>query len=259
MDIAYNMFIKNLKSKQSIITTNIGKLRTILLSEDVKQKLQASQSIEQTCRDLMQMCGPDTPEWVKQLQLLTRDFIGKQNNLQTKVNLMNYIIDSSDDIRNHDWQIGGFNYDLSFENIYRQYKRESHLPDLFDELIEQIETLLQDEEIDLQDAERKISFLLSIVKSNLNKSMYGDQSVLSYLTYFIKEFMLNLCGTIPGLREFVEAIIATAKKINDELVVTREKTEKRICDQLNLKSLPQYDNQGKYLEQIEDHFCNIEI
>ncbi len=245
MDKAYEMFHRNLKNLQSNIVTKMVQLETLLVSENLNEKVSITQGLISLCSELSKICGPDAPQWINQLLQLSNKLIGNRNDVNNKVILLNFIHKSKNEISLHNWKEGGYNLDLNFENIYDYYKSESKLPELFNELIKLLEKIINTEEVELGEAEKKFKFLLSVIQSNMNKSYYGDQSILNYLVFFIKEFLLNLSRSIPGLKEFFEAIISTANKIYNEFKETEKNTEKKIREQLNIENLTIYNTSGE--------------
>ncbi len=253
MDKAYEMFQKKLKSHQAFIGSTCDQITPIFIADDVNQKVSIVQSLIHACTKLRDLCDPDTPAWVIRLLAVSTQFIQNRNDIATRNALISLISGIRSEISLYDWNLGGYQSDYNFEEIYKKYKTESRLPELFDELISLIENILNDQEIELADSEKKIKLLLTIIRSNNKKSLFADQSILNYLIFFIKEFLLNLSQNIPGLREFIEALITTAEKIKDEIEVTRRKTEDEIKSKTKVDLLVSYNSAG-IIKELNDAY-----
>lgn len=254
MDMAFKMFQRKLIQNQNLIVSQLNNLERSLLTENLNDKITLSQSLQSICSNFRSDCGPDTPTWVIQLQTLTNNLVQNRNVIDHKINLLSFIQNNKDAIALHDWNSGGYKHDLNFDSIYEHYKSQSKLPELFDNLISIIEKIISEEDLELGNISKKLQFLLSVIRSNTNKSYFGDQSILAYLVFFIKEFLLNMASSIPGLKEFIEALISTANKIDREMKQTAEKTDSDIKKKLDLTDMISYNSVGLELKNIESSF-----
>lgn len=252
MDYAFQMFQRKLKQNQQKIVTLLTNLETILLNEDLNKKTLNIKSINDICNIYRVDCGPDTPKWVIQLQNLTNKYLKQTTIPAHKLEIYNFIKSNKNEIAIHDWNKGGYDHDLNFEKIYEKYKSESRLTELFDNMIDLLEKMIVEEDLELGNLENKISFLLSVIRSNISKSYSADQSILSYIIYFIKEFLLNMASNIPGLKEFIDAMISTVKLIDSEIVEVSQKTNNEIKEKLKQTNLIGYNSNGKEINSIEN-------
>jgi hypothetical protein len=251
IDKAFIMFQRKLKQYQSEIIQICSDLEVIITGDNTNEKNTKIGTLIAACTKLIELGDSDTPQWVNQINEKSQDLIKDFGNLNKRRKLIDIIHQLRTEMTLHDWKIGGYDSKTNFESIYQKYKEESKLPDLFDELILLIEKMLSDSSFDLGKAENKFKFLLTVIRTNINKSFYSDQSVVNYLLYFIKEFLLNLSSRIPGVKEFLDAMIATAKKIKEEMDETKTKTEDEVVKMLSTNGLIRYDGSG-IINEIEE-------
>lgn len=259
MNKAFEMFTKKLKEHQQNVSSTCQQIEVQFNSDDLDRKINLAQNLVANTGKLIEFGTDETPSWVHQLNQAAHAFISDKLNLQKRKNLIDLILRLKNEIFLHDWNLGGYQNNVNFEEIYSKYKSESRLTELFNELTDLLEKILSDSSIDLGESERKFKLLLTVVRSNMNRSFYGDQSVVSYLFYFIKEFLLNLSGNIPGLKEFIEALISTGEKIREEMETTRQKTENEIKSLVSMGGALGYNPDGTAFEIQPDERRKIDI
>jgi hypothetical protein len=251
MDKAYAMFQVRLGQMQQAITNGIIEVENTLIGDDLNTKMQKASDLMGQCKNLMDFCGDQVPSWAIQIYNSTHQFMSNSQDFKNRKQISDLLMTIKNEVAMHDWSLGGYDSNLNFEQIYTRYKAESKLSELFTELIRLIEKIISENVIGQDQLEKNFKFLLSIVRSNTNKSYFGDMSVISFVMYFIKEFLLNLASNIPGLKEGLTALIDTAKKLKTEMDETKQKTDQEIERVAKVKSLVLYSDDGS-LKQIDE-------
>jgi hypothetical protein len=251
MDKAFEMFQLRLTQMQQAIINGIGEVENTLIGDDLNAKMQKASDLMGQCKNLMDLCGDQVPSWTIQIYNSAHQFMSNNQDFRNRKQISDLLLAIKNEVALHNWNLGEYDSNLNFEKIYERYKAESKLSELFNELIRLIEKIISENIIGQDQLEKNFKFLLSIVRSNTNKSYFGDQSVISYVMYFIKEFLLNLASNIPGLKEGLTALIDTAKKLKTEMDETKQKTEQEIERVAKVKSIVLYSDDGS-IKQIED-------
>jgi hypothetical protein len=253
MDKAYALFKRKLEALQKTIISQLKTCKDSYYREDMGDKIQQTKQLQAIAVQLKDICLDDSPGWLSQILYYCDKILTNQSNYELKRDFGSSIGPIVEDVTRHEWEIGGINTDFDFEGIYAKYKAESKLNVLFSELVSLIEKIIGEDNIELVEAQKELKRLLTIIRTNINKSMSSDEAILSYLLYFIKEFLVGLASRIPVLGEFVDALFKTAKKIDEEMQLVREKTQEDVAKRTSVPKAYLYDNTGK-IKELDDIF-----
>jgi hypothetical protein len=138
-----------------------------------------------------------------------------------------------------------YDEEIDFEAIYKKYRDASQISTLFDTLIEQLVSIIDDGKLDNEIVVNGIERLTSIIRQNMGKSLYSDQSLVTWVVVFMKNFVVGLLKEIPGLKNIIEAIEKTLSELNREVIAVSEKSAMEISTKTTVSMGILYGRNGE--------------
>ncbi|ULQ60128.1 hypothetical protein K7I13_02045 [Brucepastera parasyntrophica] len=239
MDHAYKMFYKRLSELQSIILENLANCETSLVTDNVSEKKRVITKLFSNVSELYKLCNTDSPEWLVSLVSICNKLLSSLSNTQNRKELLEFIVLNRDNIKQHDWFDTGTNEDLNFETMYKKYKNESKVPELFDKMVQTIDNAFRNESLNLNNTEKPLKKLLSVIRTNMNKSFCSDEIIVSASVFLLKELSACSGDSAPEVKSMLNVLFTSAIEIYDTVSEIRKKIEQEIGGKLKSGS-PQF-------------------
>jgi hypothetical protein len=164
----------------------------------------------------------DYPDWLKQIDILIKKTDTNNFNKNTLPDLYNNIELSY----KQKWP-----FSVDFEEIYKHYRSESKLEELFDKLIELLEEIIKNKELKEDIVINGIKKIIELVKYNQGKSYYSDEGLIKFIFIFLKNIAIETIKKIPGMDIILNSLGQTVRDIAAELDNIHKKTASKIEDE----------------------------
>lgn len=253
----YNNWIKSLDLKKKDIVNILPQCKESLFTGQSQGIIEKIKLLNKVLIELKSITEPSTPEWVTVLIKENDKLLNNPTSPTIRQNLFTVYKEYELQIANHDWTIGGIDSDFDFEKIYKKYKRETNINELFNELIKILEDILNDNNLD--DKDNKVKILLAVVRNNQNKSCYADEGIITALYTFLIEsacVLLKITSIAPLIISLIELLKKLISSFND--VKTKTNNEIKQITNLELKPAQIYNESGaiKKLEETSGIHIN---
>lgn len=246
----YINWVANLNKKKQAILKELPQCESKLFVGTNQDLVNHLRNLTNLLTKLRESCEPTVPNWVGILYSSANDVCNEPDSVSFRKKLFDDIKDYTLAISNHNWELGGIDADFDFEAIYKKYKSESKIDELFDEIISILEQLLTDENV--EDKDKKIQVLISIVRNNKKKSCYADEAIITALYNFLIETSCLFLG-IPTVAPLIRSLIEVLKNlvVSYDNVKTKTNEEIKQITNIKLEPLRLYDKNGM-VKEIED-------
>lgn len=210
-DKTYEAFLRLIDEKFINFKKSIEALFLALVGNNVDKKNSACAETLVSAQELMRsVASSDVPQW---LGTVINALHQHGKNLQVenhcyhlnKVLATQYVL-----INNHKWSFtdsaeAGFNFDKLFE----QFRDESRIPELFDELIAQLSKIVSMPDIDSKQIDNALKKLIETLKLNRKGTYFSTIATWDFVNDLFKNFLwVELCK-IPILGGLLEALRKT--------------------------------------------------
>ncbi len=246
LDFLKNDFANTLNNCSKLLFINSDSELSTTLNE-ITRKLQ---SLENDTK-------PQVPNWVIEFKKNVQNFrmdTKSSRNREAFYKTINLYLPT---IKNYNWTKAGVDVDFDFEEIYKKYKRDSKIDELFNEVTDILEKILQDD--NSKDKREKINILISIIKNNQNKSCYADDGIINSIYNFLIEIGCLLTG-FTSLAPLIIQLKDILKELISAYKTTKENTENEIRERTQMNftnSVYLEDGSMKLLEEQIGTSVNI--
>lgn len=171
----------------------------------------------------------DRPSWIGSLERVARKYCTHSNS-DTGRRVLESIVAVSNEMLPLNVDESGSS-EIDFDAIFARHRDEGRLPQLFDELIEQLTKILDCPEIDSKAIDAALSKLIATLKANKSGSFVAVSSTLD-----LQRYVWNLMGPslkqIPGAAPFVEAYEKTKADAEKEFEDIKQKDRDEVLERL---------------------------
>ena len=112
---------------------------------------------------------------------------------------------------------------VEFSVTYNEFYAESRAPELFDELVAELEQVINSGEVDSRRALEAIEGLLATVKANARVDMLAAYYSLEFVKRFLQNYLFALLEENKVLKPLIKAFKKTVDQLDAELRDTQEK------------------------------------
>lgn len=114
---------------------------------------------------------------------------------------------------------------IDFDAIYERYRGESRLPELFDEVVRVLEEIQASGEVDSITMMNALNKVISTIKKCKGGSYFSINAAWDFLWTFVKNYLWNELGALPGLGTAAAALKSAMESINEEMFSLHSKIE----------------------------------
>lgn len=210
------LLIRLIAERHSQLNSALVSLFRVLAGEDAASKLAHAQGALRAANDLkVCLSNKDIPSWlVNAIQSLT----SYTNKHWSSYQLLENLILIKREIENHRWIFQeGDDATLNFDSIYEHFKKESRLPELFDEIVKILESIKESGEVDSVTMLRALGKVTATIQRGRDGSYFCISSAWDFLLSFLKNYMWGELTKLPGLGTALEALRKAIEETNDEM------------------------------------------
>jgi hypothetical protein len=252
------LFLRLIRQKHQLLIARAGFLLQALAGEDLNAKREAAKAMLQAGSDLRAMLADgDVPPWLVSVTNQLHPFIDGRWN---PFDLLSSFIPLKSELEGHHWVFDeNAETPFDFDSIFNHFKRESRLPELFDEIVRLLEDIHGSGAVDSVTMLRALAKVIATIKRSKDGSYFSFNSAWEFLLSFLNNYLWAELAKLPVLGTALEALGKTIREANEEMFklhteVRGEMTrvvEGEIKVLANKSSFPfvTYDKVGHLLEE----------
>lgn len=153
----------------------------------------------------------DRPTWLAPITNSAQQFVSRKD-VETSRALIRALLENYQDVRPIEVQKDSDSFD--FDSLFARLREEKRIPELFDEMIAQISSMLESSEIESITVFSALRRLIDILRANQKGSSVAVKQSIVFAT-FIKNCCIEYLKKIPGIKEAVDAWEKTIKETSD--------------------------------------------
>lgn len=210
-------FLGNLKVKynsvKDAVETFIYDLTSGKLAEDVSDP--AYWAIARLC-DMLRM--EDRPSWLQSAQ---RYFDGIKNDRRIhnrSQDIFKIATEIYPEMINHSWDFSeASSLEFDFDKIYQQHRDEQKIPELFDQVAEWLEKIIESGEIDSIKVSNQLNQIIQTLRKSKNGSYLATFGAWGLTTRWLYNSGWELFGEIPIAGALVRGLNITLKEADEAM------------------------------------------
>lgn len=220
-------FIRLVKEKDSALRAAADQLLQDLVSDDSTRKKTSAEKTLQLASDLRAVLSQsDIPAWlndtINYLENFTKGFWHAQS-------FIAHFIRIKWKLDNHHWQFDQVtDVAFDFDSIFEHYKKDSRLPELFDEIILILEEIEASGEVDSLSMINALAKVIATIRKSKDGSYFSLNSAWEFLLSFLNNYMWGELSKLPVLGTALEALSKTIQEANEEMF----KVHKAVQDEM---------------------------
>ena len=235
-------FLRFLRERFNAFRESLTEFLQALTLEGRPRKVEAARKVLILLDDLKRaMSEEDRPAWISQLEhKLTWYTSAVEKEVDAGLQVVQTIMVLEPQIKNQAWDFtdSASNLAIDFASIYEEYLRDSRIPELFDELVAQLEVLAGSDEIDSRKAVRKLRKLIETIRKNSRGDLFSTRGAWEFTQIFFKNYAVELIEKIPGLSSAYKALRATLTELDVEFSQLHGQIWKKLSDAAGPDLLP---------------------
>lgn len=165
----------------------------------------------------------DRPYWLNRTISLTNSYLSSHTAPNVVVSGANWQLSQEawkihNSVINHSWNFNSTNNeDFNFDEIYKKYRDNSKLSELFDSLINIINKMIDSGEIDSLKAISALNELTATLSQNKNSSYFSTMTSWNFLKSFTKNYVWEQVSSISAIKNLKTAFEKTLVEMDIEL------------------------------------------
>lgn len=161
----------------------------------------------------------DQPAWIRSLEReLNRYIGGAARDQESGRKLVDAFMKLRPAIDSQRWSFAADDAGaIDFASVYDHYYSQSRIPDLFDQLVTQLEQVIASGEVDSVKTVEALERLIATVRANARGDIFSAYWTAQFSRAFLRNFLIAVLEEIPGLKTLVKALKETAKELDTEI------------------------------------------
>lgn len=209
-------FLRLVKQKHHSLTEAANNLLRALAGDDPNAKKKAAEAMLQSATDLRAiLSNSDVPSWLSETINQLAIFIEGR---WSSFDLLRHFIPQKTALEGHRWIFDeSSEIPFDFDSIFEHFKKESRLPDLFDEIVRLLEDIQNSGAVDSLTMLRALGKVISTIKRCKDGSYFSLNSAWEFLLSFLNNYMWGELSKLPVLGTALEALGKTIRETNEEM------------------------------------------
>lgn len=220
-------FFRLVQEKHSSLVASANTLLREVAGDDPNEKKSCAEKTLQTASDLRAVLSTnDVPAWLYDTIRTVSNFT--TGSWSAKEFLPNFV-GVKMQMDGHRWlfdQVTEVAFD--FDAIFEHYKKESRLPELFDDIVRLLEEIESSGEVDSVSMLRALGKVIATIKKCKDGSYFSLISAWEFLLSFLSNYMWGELSKLPLLGAALEALGKTIKDADEEMF----KVHKQVHEEL---------------------------
>ena len=213
---SFQLFLRLIKQKHQALRETANALLRALAGEELNAKKNAARSMLQAANDLRAvLSNSDIPPWLSETINQLSAFVDGR---WKSYDLLSNFIPQKSALENHRWVFEeNAEVAFDFDSIFEHFKKESRLPELFEEIVRLLEEIQESGEVDSVTMLRALGKVISTIKRCKDGSYFSLNSAWEFLLSFLNNYLWVELSKLPVLGTALEALSKTIRETNDEM------------------------------------------
>lgn len=233
-DESLNFYLRHLNERFGELKGALEQFLRVLSEENAKNKSALAETACERADELARaMADGDQPNWLRRLSSAFRTYYTSPTSLGAQYNVLKQIMEVYPQIQNHKWSFAGSAEDAphDFDALFEKCRAESNLNELFDDLIQTLEKILDSGQIDSIRAISSIKKLIATLRNNKAGSYLSVMTGWQFTLSVMKNFLWEELGRVPVLGSLAKALEKTMKEADIELGALHERVAEEMSEQ----------------------------
>jgi hypothetical protein len=216
---AFEAFLRLVEERFNGLKSRLKELVAVLSADDKQQKLGSAAKALKAAKTLQQaLAQRDQPAWLAPLIQALQNYVSHEGQHRLGAALLEAIGLHYRAMVDHQWAFAssdgrGFDFDA----VFHKYEAESNLSDLFDELVELLEKIVECEDVDSRRMIHTLEIMIATLKKNRKGSFFAIMGTWNFVGTYLRNVAWNALSDIPGLRVLVTSLRETLDQVNAEM------------------------------------------
>ncbi len=214
-------FLRFLNERFSAFRLSLNVFLQTLALEDRNAKVASAKKVLVAIDDLKRAIAKhDHPGWITVLEQKVNWYTQVvPQGADAGLEILQTIISVSPSIANQEWNFAddSANKAIDFDAIYEEFYSQSRIPELFDELVSQLEQIIETGEIDSLQMIKALEKLIATIRKNSRGDLFSTKGAWEFTQLFFKNVAIEVLEDIPGLKHIVKGIRKTVSELDLEM------------------------------------------
>lgn len=230
-------FLRFLRERFQVFREALAAFLQTIALEDRSQKVTAAKQVLTALDDLKRaIAANDRPVWIRTLEEKFTWYtkVVTQGAADTGLQILQSIIAAYPDIERQKWDFtdSSTNIAINFTAIYNEYYKNSRVPELFDELVAQLEQIIQSGEIDSLQTIKAIEKLIATIKKNSRGDLFSTKGAWEFTQLFFKNVAIDVLESVPVLKHFVRSLRKTMSELDLEMSQVHDQIRQKLTESI---------------------------
>ncbi|WP_146134598.1 hypothetical protein [Aphanothece minutissima] len=230
-------------------------VKTISL-ENRDAKIAAARSCEDAAESLCTILAKnDRPQSILSLKAVLHSYIHQSaNDINIGQRTIEALVAILPSINQQEWSfLDQESPAVDFQAVYKDSYDSSRLPDLFEQLIDQLQQIIDSREVDSVRVLEALHTLISTVRRNSRQDVLAAYGTIGFAKTFLNKFLWAVLDEIPAVKVFSKSIRETINELDDEFEVMQARASERVADLVKARMPNGFDYFPKALPPAGEH------
>ena len=230
-------------------------IKTISL-ENRDSKIAAARSCEDAVESLCSILARnDRPQCILSLKAILKSYINQSaNDIDIGQRTIEALVGILPSINQQEWHfLDQESPAVDFQAVYREFYDGSRVPDLFEQLINQLQQIIDSREIDSVRVLEALNTLIATVRRNSRQDVLAAYGTIGFAKTFLNKFLWAVLDEIPGVKVISKAIRETINELDDEFTDMQTRASERVADLVKERMPAGFDYFPKALPPAGEH------
>lgn len=230
-------------------------IKTISL-ENRDAKIASARSCEDAVEGLCSILARyDWPQWIPSLKGILHSYIQQSaNDIDIGQRTIEALVGILPSINQQEWNfLDQESPAVDFQAVYKEFYDSSRVPDLFEQLMNQLKQIIDSREVDSVRVLEALNMLIATVRRNSRQDVLAAYGTIGFAKTFLNKFLWAVLDEIPGVKVFSKAIRETINELDEEFKDMQTKASERIANLVNARMPVGFDYFPKALPPAGEH------
>lgn len=228
-----DIFLRFLNERFEAFREALNELLKALTLEDRAKKAEACKATLGALDELKcALSSSDRPGWIGQLEGRLRWYLNHQNLADAGLTVLNTLLPMHSTIASQKWRFDDNAPAIDFDAIYQEYYTGSRVPELFDELVGHLETIIKAGEIDSIQTIKALEKLIATIRKNSRGDYFATRGAWEFTQIFFRNLSIELLENIPGLKHAVKAVRKTMAELDLEMSQVHDQVSQKLLESM---------------------------
>ena len=228
--------IRLITERHAELVKCIDQMQTVFSDNNNEAKVKlANQALDKVTTLRESLSSQDRPPWLEPLASSLDRYCKRPADGNTRTHVMTTIAQAWTPLHNYavkfvdDSSVKPFDFD----GVYDKYFKQSKLPQLFDELVEQLDKIIASNELDSRKIAHALTLLAATLKKNRNGSFFSLICTWDFTRSYTKNVLWEAIDECPGLKVFTKALRKTMEEMDTEMQTLHKNVKEDLHTQMS--------------------------